>query len=425
MTGPACGQVLEVEPVPADLQTAPGFQQRVFHLEAPCMVNVEGFGLVDIEEDYLPNVVACENGTAPMEALKAQAVQARGFLYYKLLVTGVEQISNSQGDQVYRCDYRPNGAGPEHIEAVQATRGQYLTWDDSIIASFYVAGNRPPNPDPADPVGSCNGAGGQGDLGTEDLVTYNWNKSACGIDLSTIGWVPEDCRRNPHNRGCASQNGQSCLANLGWKYQDMVRYYYGDDIQLVSGDGRCGGPPPRELTDFDRFCGLKADGDHCYGDTTRVRCEDEYATEDEVCAGGCESGSCVEVEEPDEGACADRADGFHCTDNVHLVECLGSNVEMIEACQYGCADLECREAPEVGDTPSVPGSMESDTDSPNLDGAAGEESSEFPPLVGPSSGDHGGCAAARAKSSPAWMLLMFLGVLGLNNQRRVNGKRSR
>ncbi|MEM6296995.1 MAG: SpoIID/LytB domain-containing protein, partial [Myxococcota bacterium] len=49
---------------------------------AYCEVNVTGTGVIDLETEYLPNVVRCENGGANLEALKAQAIAARSVAYY-------------------------------------------------------------------------------------------------------------------------------------------------------------------------------------------------------------------------------------------------------------------------------------------------------------------------------------------------------
>src|SRR3954463_14175193 len=61
--------------------------------------------IVPVEDNYLPNVVWHENGAASYQALKVQAVAARGFLYYKLSQTpnGGKQNSIRDGtaDQVY------------------------------------------------------------------------------------------------------------------------------------------------------------------------------------------------------------------------------------------------------------------------------------------------------------------------------------
>lgn len=413
----ACGDPVEV--TPDEYASMPGFQTRVFHLEAPCMVEVQGYGMVDVEEEYLPNVVACENGGAPPEALKAQAVQARGFLYYKLFVAGETVLENSQSDQVYRCDHQPNGAGPEHYEAVQATKGQYLAWNDAIIASFYVAGKRPPNPDVNDPVNSCNGVGGDRDLNTERFVTYNWGRSACNIDMSTIGWVPDDCTRNPHNRGCASQNGQSCLDGLGWKYQDMVKYYYGDDIQLLAADGQCGGPAPQQIDDFDRFCGLKADGDYCFDTMTKVTCAAEYGSANETCPTGCVDGACQTVDPPDT-ACDGLADGWHCADTASRIECVSGELSATETCPNGCADAQCQESStNNGNGGDFNNDVDVDDDMMNSDDPTPNASAEFPALVSISKGTSGGCSTLEKRPNPAALLIAF-GLLALRRRRPVS-----
>lgn len=205
-------------------------------MDAPCTVNVAGYGEVDLENDYIPNVIACENGNAPPEALRAAAIMARGFAYYKTKIEGKTVLQNSEADQVYRCSYRPNGAGPEHYAAARATTGQHPRWRGHIIAPFYVAGNEPPNPNAADPVNSCKGTGGINGVGTEGLVTYNYGKFDCDIEMSDQGWVTNPCTRNPHNRGTASQNGQACLANFGWAAPELLEYYYGADIEMSTAD---------------------------------------------------------------------------------------------------------------------------------------------------------------------------------------------
>jgi len=49
-------------------------------LDAYCSVTVRGVGTLDVETDYLPHVIACENGAASFEALRAQAVSARSYM---------------------------------------------------------------------------------------------------------------------------------------------------------------------------------------------------------------------------------------------------------------------------------------------------------------------------------------------------------
>jgi hypothetical protein len=399
----ACGEVVTQESSEgADLDT------RVFPLEAPCMIMVDGVGMVDIEEDYIPGVVACENGNAPYEALKAQAVQARGFIYYKLFVAGATSVSNSQSDQVYSCTSRlPNGPAEIHKQAARETKGQFLTWKGKVIAPFYVAGAKPPSPDVNDPVGSCIGTGGSDPTNTEKWVTYNWGKSNCDIDMTPLGWVPADCNSNPANRGCASQNGESCLANTGMKYPDMFEYYYGDDIELVASTGTCGGPAPEPITDYDRFCSLKADGSYCFDAATRVQCADEYSAEDELCAGACEDGVCMAGEEPTQDSCADAADGSYCLDNITRVDCLGGALSATEVCESGCVDGDCAVDPVEEGNNGTPVVTDPDTDLGKV------ESKGFPGLVSPSAGQEQSCATGFADPS-----LLALGLVGLLRRRR-------
>jgi hypothetical protein len=67
-------------------------------------------------------------------------------------------------------------------------------------------------------------------------VTYNYGKFDCDIQMTSLGWVTSDCTRNPHNRGAASQNGQTCLANFGWEATQLLEYYYGADIDMAAAD---------------------------------------------------------------------------------------------------------------------------------------------------------------------------------------------
>lgn len=191
---------------------------------------VEGSGVVDVETDYLPNVINCENGAASFEALKAQAVAARSYLYYRLDRTG--DIGDGTGDQVYTCNRTPTMA---HFMAVEATSGQVLQYMGTQVAAFYVAGALQDGP-------SCTG-GTTDPTNTERYVTYNQGKSGDGIDQTTLGLVNPS---NLANRGCKSQNGADCLSDAGWTYDDIIRFYYGEDIELVAAEGPCVTPadPP-------------------------------------------------------------------------------------------------------------------------------------------------------------------------------------
>lgn len=209
-----------------------GGDVRFQQLSSFCSVEVEGHGSVDVENDYLPSVVACENGNADFEALKAQAVAARSFAQH---ITEVENrpLIPTEDDQVYGCGTEPSD---EVRRAVEETAGEVVVHNDTLVATFYVAGAIPPG-------GSCIGTGGDdySDPPTEHHVTYNEGRigpavTAAGENAgSSMGW-PGD----PANRGVKSQNGADCLSKQGRSYQEILRFFYGDDISVrVSNESQC------------------------------------------------------------------------------------------------------------------------------------------------------------------------------------------
>ncbi|MFT5432153.1 MAG: hypothetical protein ACI9OJ_002851 [Myxococcota bacterium] len=203
------------------------YETRTGPLNAYCTANVIGTGNVDVESHYLAKVIRCENGSAPLEALKAQAVAARSYLYYKLSTAG--SIVDGQGDQVYSCGPQPSAI---HQQAVDETAGIVLQYNNIQVAAFYVAGAIPT-------TSSCVPKASDNDWSnTEHYVTYNQGKSGGDLTQTTLGWVNSG---NHANRGCKSQNGASCLANKGWGYADILKYYYGSDIQFVTATGTCVG----------------------------------------------------------------------------------------------------------------------------------------------------------------------------------------
>lgn len=188
-------------------------------LPALCQARVDttsGERIVDVEADYLPHVVACENGTAADEALRAQAVAARSYLYFTIQREG--RIADSQSDQVYGCRRAPE---PRHYRAVAATAGEILLHDGAPIAGFFVAG--------APPRADCRGGRGA----TEPYVTYNDGRRGDAVRASRIGGD------HPANRGCLSQRGSHCLAQAGRDYQSILRFYYGADVDVVRAAGPC------------------------------------------------------------------------------------------------------------------------------------------------------------------------------------------
>lgn len=197
---------------------------------AYCDIVVEGVSRA-METDYLPHVITCENGGANFEALKAQAIAARSVAYYAMYNDG--QICDGQGCQVYGC-----GADPQqvHYDAVAATAGQYLAYNGWLTYGFYVAGD---NQQPASCIDTDNGTVS----GTEKWVTFNEGQTVYDVDQTELGFVyPEDLNSNGYgqNRGCMSQWGARCLENTkGYSSTDIVRFYYGADIELLQAEGAC------------------------------------------------------------------------------------------------------------------------------------------------------------------------------------------
>ncbi|MEM9752521.1 MAG: SpoIID/LytB domain-containing protein [Planctomycetota bacterium] len=232
-------------------------------------INVTGFGNVVTETNYVPNVVQAENGLGSFEALKAQAVAARTFAYFQMDAKGF--IDDGTNDQVYS-----DGSPPRqiHLDAAAATEGEILwvrdtfgTPADVLPAAFYVAGSIPnPNrPFDFDNPGVIVSPGDSDPTTTEQWVTYTYaeglyNTQNLGTDLGFNG-TPS----NPFwkNRGAKSQNGADYLSDNSVNYLDILKYYYGADIQVrtveTAGTGVSLGT--KVLTDFDNYgSGRSSDG---------------------------------------------------------------------------------------------------------------------------------------------------------------------
>ncbi|NVB40511.1 hypothetical protein G6O69_21905 [Pseudenhygromyxa sp. WMMC2535] len=194
---------------------------------AYCSIVVEGVGTIDMETDYLPHVITCENGGANLEALKAQAIAARSVAYYYMANSG--SVCDSQGCQVYTCSAEPSAKA---YQAVEETSGLYVNYNDVLTYAFYVAG------DPNTAAPSCVGTPG---VGTEGWVTYNEGKTGDDVEQTALGWVFDvgDVGYG-QNRGCMSQWGARCLENdNSYDYEDILRFYYGADINITQAPGEC------------------------------------------------------------------------------------------------------------------------------------------------------------------------------------------
>lgn len=102
---------------------------------------------IDLEE-YIIGVVAGEMPASfQLEALKAQAVASRTFAMYKMNNVSNYVLSTTINDQVYLTnDQMKSKWGSDYDyyynrikEAVEATKGQVLTYNDNLIISYYFA----------------------------------------------------------------------------------------------------------------------------------------------------------------------------------------------------------------------------------------------------------------------------------------------
>ncbi len=223
--GAACGEIDD------DPTQGEAYATRIAPLPASfCQVNVQGRGMVSVEDEYVAGVVACENGNAPPEALKAQAIAARTYAAFISGNRAGGTLVDSQRDQVFTCGRAP---GPEHFEAARATSGQVLTHNGKLIASFYVSGVRPSS-NSCVPSARDRANASSIDASVERHVTYNTGRVGNNVQPSSLGHPS-----NAANRGAMSQNGSSCLANQGRSVASIMRYYYGDDVRITQLGGSC------------------------------------------------------------------------------------------------------------------------------------------------------------------------------------------
>lgn len=176
-------------------------------------------GWMDLDADYIPRVVTAEHGIAADEALKALAVASRTFVLRAMrdspkLGTVANPIHSGENFQVYtkgkpyiRC-----------IEATQKTAGIVARYQGKLTLANYVAGaiwtDGKPNPN-------------LDHTHTERWVTYNQGKSGAAVKPTTLS---DKTRKD--NRGCMSQHGSDWLAQHGRDYRTIMRFFYGEDIEL-------------------------------------------------------------------------------------------------------------------------------------------------------------------------------------------------
>ncbi|MEN0109551.1 MAG: SpoIID/LytB domain-containing protein [Planctomycetota bacterium] len=254
----------------ATLAPAVAFAQGAFDARSFITVDIDNDPArrtnVPTETDYIPNVVVSENGLASFEALKAQAVAARSFAYWLLDFEESRNrpsvIGDGQGSQVYSGSASPRQI---HFDAARATEGEILAIRDTfggqrdvLVAPFYVAGAIPTAPfNDADPEARP-APGAPSTNNTERFVTYTYDAGLFGNDNrgSDQGFqTSPPAETNWPNRGTKSQNGADYLSDNSIDYLDILKYYYGADIQLrtvtTAGSGVTLGR--KVLADFDDY----------------------------------------------------------------------------------------------------------------------------------------------------------------------------
>jgi hypothetical protein len=190
-------------------------------LSVPTRVKVNG-RIVDVESNYLPRVVQCENPGAPYESLKAQAIAARTYLTYRSDNKVLPSIRDGESDQVYTCPANSNGrfVSDDVKRAVQETARQVVTWDGKITAGFFVAGA-------SRAAESCKRLSDPTD--TEHWITYNGGQT----DETSHQDSPIGYRGDYHNRGCFGQRMANCLADsTPLDHAALLRYFYGADVLI-------------------------------------------------------------------------------------------------------------------------------------------------------------------------------------------------
>lgn len=88
---------------------------------------------------YLYGVTGGElRNTHPFEALKAQAIAAKGYALSRVGSDGAYDLTDRPADQVYK-GYRPGDS--RVAEAVDAVAGEYLAWNGKPVKCYYCTAN--------------------------------------------------------------------------------------------------------------------------------------------------------------------------------------------------------------------------------------------------------------------------------------------
>ena len=186
-------------------------------------------------EQYLRGVVPSEIGSdAPMEALKAQAVCARTYAYRNILKDKNKDydVLDTVSSQVYN----EKKIDPRCDEAIKATEGLVMWYDDGPIGAWFSSSN-----------------GGRIKSSKE-----KWGGAALPYSVSKTD--PYDTHGGGGHGVGMSQRGAMAMADMGFSFVDILDFYYNAAFAFVSltdadvpthGQFYKGGIYTRELRKFD------------------------------------------------------------------------------------------------------------------------------------------------------------------------------
>lgn len=222
----------------------PGPSDQQYALEEQrTEVFTEEDGWLDIEQQYLPRVCTQENGKAAYLALEVQAIAARTYLLRHMrddpsVGTPSKPVVNGESFQAYAAS-----ANPGCVQATNATKGVVGLFQSELIVANYVAGALVRN----------DGSKGKDPTHTEKFVTYNEGLSG---DAVTPAPKPIALPDRSDNRGCMGQNRADFLASSGYSTEEILRHFYGADLELnrtPSARPGCGNIPTSGSCDDDVF----------------------------------------------------------------------------------------------------------------------------------------------------------------------------
>ncbi len=174
-------------------------------------------GMVAFESNYIPRVVTGELGHGHPEAKAVQATAARTYVLRAMRDhPTLGRTTPLKNDATFQA--MAAGATASCIAAAERTRGFVMRHGGRLILSNYVAGA----------LWRENGSRGSDATNTEKWVTYNYERSGDDVIPSRIS-----LSSHPGNRGCMSQNGAHWLGAHGWDCEGILRFFYGDDIEIV------------------------------------------------------------------------------------------------------------------------------------------------------------------------------------------------